>query len=402
MTWLVAVNPLLAAVDADQARDSRRAERAVEREEELYDDANEALDDQNWRAAADKFRKVVAMKMSHADDAMYWLAHSLNKLGERGEALALLTELQKTFPKSKWLQDAKVLDVQIRQSSGQRVEPEDTSDEDVKLMAINGLLSSNPERALPLLEQILVSKQSSKVKDKALFVLSQSSSPRALEVLGRIARDRSKPEMQSRALRYLGIKGDDDSRRVLGEVYASSNDREVKSTIMKSYMISGDSGRLLALAKTEPDEALRGDAVRQLGVMGARNELAALYATEKSTEVRKRIIKSMFIGGSADKLAEIARTEAVLELRLEAIKSLGLVGGEGAGRQLVSLYETNPGSSEIRKAALQGLFLKGDAKALIALARKEKDPAMKKAIVSKLSIMGSDEATDYMMELLKD
>ena len=36
----------------------------------------------------------------------------------------------------------------------------------------------------------------------------------------------------------------------------------------------------------------------------------------------------------------------------------------------------------------------------MALARKEQDPAMKKEIVQKLSLMHSKVATDYLLELL--
>ncbi len=49
---------------------------------------------------------------------------------------------------------------------------------------------------------------------------------------------------------------------------------------------------------------------------------------------------------------------------------------------------------------INGLFIQGNAKALIALARKETDPAMKKEIVTKLSVMGSKDATDFLMEIL--
>ena len=42
-----------------------------------------------------------------------------------------------------------------------------------------------------------------------------------------------------------------------------------------------------------------------------------------------------------------------------------------------------------------------NAKALVGLARSERDPAMKKEIVQRLSRMKSPEATDYMLELLK-
>ena len=400
------MNPLMAGAmpvfaDGDgQDRASERAERAVEREEELYDDATDALDEQDWREAADKFRRVLNLKMSHADAAAYWLADAQNKIGLRPEALASLLELQKTFPKSQWAVDGQALEVEIRQSSGQKVEPDEISDEDVKLMAVNGLMNTDPERAVPILEGILKGKQSPKVKDKALFVLSQSGSPKALDILGRVARDSSRPDMQRKALRYLGIMGGDDSRRVLEEVYTATGDPNIKKSILKSYMISGDNARLLKLAKTESDPDLRSDAVTQLGVMGAKNELSALYATEKSIEVREDIIKAMFIGGNAEKLGDIARTETVLELKIAAIKNLGLMGGDESANLLLSLYDGGP--HEVKKAVINGLFLQGNAKALISLAKKEKDGSLKKAVISKLSIMGDEEATDYLLELLKE
>jgi hypothetical protein len=51
---------------------------------------------------------------------------------------------------------------------------------------------------------------------------------------------------------------------------------------------------------------------------------------------------------------------------------------------------------------INGLFLQSNAKALIGLARKEKDPAMKKQLVSKISLINSDETEKYLLELLNE
>ena len=53
-----------------------------------------------------------------------------------------------------------------------------------------------------------------------------------------------------------------------------------------------------------------------------------------------------------------------------------------------------------RAEIVNALFIQGNAKAMVDLARKETNPEMKKMIVSKLSIMGSKDATEYMLELL--
>ena len=45
-------------------------------------------------------------------------------------------------------------------------------------------------------------------------------------------------------------------------------------------------------------------------------------------------------------------------------------------------------------------FIQGNAKALVNLARNEKDPELRKTAVEKLSVMNSKESTDFMMEIL--
>jgi hypothetical protein len=49
---------------------------------------------------------------------------------------------------------------------------------------------------------------------------------------------------------------------------------------------------------------------------------------------------------------------------------------------------------------IKSLFLQGNAKALIEIARQETDPELKQEAVKKLSLIGSKEATDYLMEIL--
>jgi HEAT repeat protein len=165
-------------------------------------------------------------------------------------------------------------------------------------------------------------------------------------------------------------------------------------------MTSGDRDRLLTLAKGETDASLRGEAVRQLGVIGARAELSQLYQSESSVDVKKQILQAMFVGGDADHLAELAKNERDPELRKSAIRNLGLMGKTRTADTLVTIYNADS-SADVRKTVVNALFVQNNATALVTLARAEKNPEMKKEIVSKLSNMHSKEATDYLMELLK-
>jgi HEAT repeat protein len=166
-------------------------------------------------------------------------------------------------------------------------------------------------------------------------------------------------------------------------------------------MIAGDRARLLALAKTETVPELRGEAVQQLGVMGAHAELSDLYSTETTVDVKKRIIQAMFVGGSSDKLIELAKSEKDPQLRRAAVRNLGLMGAARTGDAIKAIYlsDTTP---EIRREAINALFLQSNGRVLVELARAEKDPQMKKEMVSKMTNMSkSKEVTDYLLELLK-
>lgn len=385
---------------ADRDDDDKK-ESKIEKEEQLYDEASDLLDEREWQKAATRFDRVVQMRMTHADSALYWMAYAENKMGQRSEALNTLVLLQKTYPKSRWVEDGKALEVEVRQGAGQHIDAQKVDDEELKLMALSGLMSNDSERAVPLLEGIINNpKASPKLRERALFVLSQSSSPKATELLARMARG-SSPELQSKAIRYLGIMGGDRNRQLLADIYTSSTDLALKKSILRSFMISGDRTRLLNIARAEQNQELRGDAITQLGVSGARNELADLYTAEPTVELRKKIIQAMFIGGNAEKLGEIARSERNEELRIAAIRNLGLLGGSKSGQILLTIYQTDS-NPEVRRSVINGLFLQNNAAVMVQLARAEKDPELKKSIISKLSIMHSKEASDYLMEFLRE
>jgi HEAT repeat protein len=372
-----------------------------DRADELYDEGREAIEDGKYDRALDRFSSLVDLKSNRTDAALYWKAYSLAKLGRRAEALSALADLQQRFKDSKWIKDAKALDFEVRQGSGQTVAPESQNDEDLKLMALRGLMNSDPERATPIIEQMLAGTNSPKVKDRALFVLSQSGSSRARDIIGGVAKGGSNPDLQLRAIHYLGIMGGGDNRQVLADVYRGSTDASVKRSIIRSFMVAGDRTRLLSLARTETAPELRGEAVQQLGVMGAHTELADLYATETSVDVKKRIIQAMFVGGSSDKLIELAKTEKDPQLRRTAVRNLGLMGASRTGDAIKSIYQSDT-APEIRREAINALFLQNNGRVLVELARAEKDAQMKKEMVAKMSVMSkSKEVTDYLLELLK-
>jgi HEAT repeat protein len=381
-------------------RDRERAQQARERVETSYERAQDAIEREQWTQAIERFGAIVAANAPRADAALYWRAYAFDKLNRQADALTAVAQLLKTYPTSRWLNEAKALEIQVRQRAGQPVSPDQQNDEDLKLLAIQGLSQSDPEQAVPLLEKFLQGNQSPRLKERALFVLAQSGSARARQVITGVARGNSNPDLQQKAIQYLGMNGTPANRQILGEIYESTNDIDIKRRILRAFMMSGDRQRVLAAATGEKSTELRVEAVRQLGMMGARDELWQLYQKEQSVDVRQQMLQGMMMSGDATHLIEVANSDSNMDLRRQAIRQLGMVGASRAGEALVTIYtrQTDPG---IKSAAIEALFIQGNAEALVGLARKETDRDMKRRIVEKLSIMRSPAATNYLLELLK-
>jgi HEAT repeats len=385
----------------DRAEEKReREQERLDRLSELYDDGREALDEDHYERAEAKFDQLAQMNGNQTDAALYWKAYAENRMGKKDTALATIADLKKRFPQSRWQKDAAALEIEVRQSSGQPANPEAQKNDELRMLALQGLINSDPDRAIPFLGKLLEGSSSPKEKSKALFVLAQSGRPEAREVLGKIARGQSNPDLQRKAIQYLGLFGGTEARKTLAEVYASSTDPGIKRSILHSYMIAGDKEHLFEAAKSEKNDDVKREAIRQLGLVHGQNELQQLYRMDNSPEVRRELLKAFFLSADAPKLLEVAQADKDPELRRDAIRNLGLIHSDDAGKALQSIYakETDRG---VKEEVLNSFFIQGNASAIVAIARSEKDPDLKRVAVSKLSIMHSKEATDYLMEILQ-
>ncbi len=392
----------LAADFAQERGRDREAElraREREREAQLYSEGWNAAGDSRWDRALSYFNRVIELNGSKLDAALYWKAYAQNRLGQRAEALTTIAELTKNHPASTYRKQASVLEAEVRRDVGQPVRPQDSANDEVKLMALQALQHTAPEEAIPMLEKLLEGTSGPKVKQRALFVLAQSKSPRARDVLRNFAKGGSTPELQSQAIQYLGVHGGPESRALLAEVYGGTTDVDVKRRILRAFMVAGEKDRLLKAAQGEQNPELRSEAVGQLGHMQAHEELWQLYQKESSVDVKRRILRAMQVGGSVDRLIELAKSEQSPELRREVVRTLGLTRATRTGDVLVQIYGSDT-NLDVRKAVVNALFLQENATALVALARKEQDITLKKDLVSRLAHMRSKIATDYMIELL--
>jgi tetratricopeptide (TPR) repeat protein len=376
--------------------DPQAAEKANAHEDELYQQGTQALSDGNFDDAVAKFDQVAKMRGRRADAALYWKAYALKNAGNKGQALATIAELKKNYPQSRYVHDAAAMGVEL---SGSSADPETVNSDEEKLMALNKVMENDPDKGITYATKWIQSTNSSKVKERILFILSQSDSEKAQQALLSIAKTSNDVGLQKRAIRSLGMSGSSRNRAALKEIYLSSSSMEVKKAVFQGWLMSGDKEDVLAVAQQEKTPELRREAIHYLGIMGGSAELRQLYKQGGDPETKEALIQAMGVGGDVQGLIEVAQTEKDPEVRRRAVRNLGIFGGQEGSNALLAIYSSQA-DLETKKEVINALFLNNAGKQMVALARKETNPELKRELVQKMSLMSSPEITEYMMEIL--
>jgi len=370
------------------------------RDGSLYGRGQTALDDHKYDVALDDFTEVVARGGPNADGALYWKAYTLNKLGRRDESVATIGQLRTSFPQSHWLEDAKALELEVKQAAGKPVSPDSESDDELKLMALNGLSRTDPARAFPAIEKLLKGPASPALKKRAIFVLASNNAPQAQQMLEQIARGNSNPDLQLTAIRYmLDNKQFPNRTATLYEIYGSTNNVSVKREIINALRNNNDTEHLVQIYKTEKDSDLRASALSGLGDRNGNAELWTLYQGETTPEGKIQILNVMYNSGNVERLYDVARTDKDSKVRIKAIEVLSQNRAANLGEMLTNLYGSEQ-DVQVKRAILNQISSQRNAKALVDMYHKENNFELKKTILTHLGNMRTAEANELYMEIL--
>lgn len=366
----------------------------------MYQNGLRDIENHQYDQALSEFNMVVSRAGVRAEGALYWKAYVLNKLGHGADAQAAIDTLRKTYPSSHWLDDAKALELEVKQSKGP-VSPESETDDDIKVLALNGLMQSDPEKALPQVENLLKGPHSPKLKRQALYVIAENNTPKAQQMLEQIARG-GNPDLQVRAIQFMSEKRNPNTPKILLEIYTSTSDPAVKRAILDSFSNNRDKDRILTILKSERDGNMRRQAIDRLGDVDGQPELWQIYQSETTTEGKMAVLEAMHRNGNIDKLVEVARTDKDPKVRQRAIEVIASQESGSPTSALVSLYSSEQ-DERVKSTIIDHLSgRRGDCKPLVDVARSEKDIKMKMRLVERLSNMtrSCPAASDYLTEIL--
>ncbi len=311
-------------------------------EDALYDQGSRMLQKRDYEGAEQTFGELMKRGGSRAEGAAYWQAYALNKLGRKAEALAALAEFEKRSANSRWLNDAKALELEVRQSQGQSVSPESQNDDELKLMALASLMSTEPSRAVPVLRKVLAGTSSLMVKEQALFVLAQSQSAEARSALVDLVKGKGNPDLQLKAVEMVGMRGGPETAALLAEVY-STGDNVLKKRALQGLMMARATDKLLMIARTETDPTLRVEAIRMVG-MGRDgtfpvDTIRQMYATEKERKAKMALLDALAMRKQGKALEEIVRAESDVQMKREALHRLQMADPKAAQDVIISILE---------------------------------------------------------------
>jgi HEAT repeat protein len=261
-----------------------------------------------------------------------------------------------------------------------------TAAEELSLAALEGLMGQSPERALPIIKKVLAGSQTTLVKQRALFVLSQIDSPEAREILAQTARS-TDAAMRGEAIRNIGIGGDPKSLDALMAIY-NAGSADVKQEVLQAWMIAGHKQAVYQVALNAKTEEEASQAIRMLGAMGASEELRKLGERPNAA---RGLIDAFAISGDLASLRKIAEGTGERSVRLEAVQKIGIIDGEAAHTALREIY-TRSTDAEFKDAALHGLLIAGDEQSVLTLYRAATTHEEKRSLLRVLSMMDGDAA----------
>ncbi|MEO7274606.1 MAG: HEAT repeat domain-containing protein [Vicinamibacterales bacterium] len=346
------------------------------------------------------------------DEALYWLAHSLNQSGDAASAIATIKRLERDYPASLWVKPAGSLrlDIAVHLQRNDVLwwtavpptpptpavapvapappapplprpampgaaapmppprPPTPPSPAPARAPAYAPAPPPPPPLAPPLPPPAWlpdVYRPDTDLRIQALGSLMRTDAVRVIPILRSIALDPSDPREASRAVFVLAQAGTPEARNIVVQVAT----------------LAADPVRIAA--------------VRELGRFAGADvatQLMQVYSTSNSP-VKLQIVTSLGERAERGALFKIAEVETDVQVKARAIVSLGQAGG---GAQLRLLYAR--AKRDDKRPIILGLFNARAEDDLIRIAEQEKDPGLRAEVLLRLRFLGTPKAKEYLQK----
>lgn len=368
----------------------------------LYRAAYAYLNRQEYRQAADRFSNL---RTRHPNsryfcDAAYYEALSRHRLGTQADLRTGYRVLEglgaRCTTGARSREDmpelaarinnalARVGDAEAAErlkraaSEGQNVC--DREERSIKIDALNALAQMDPQTANPVLRSVLNTKDvcSAPVRRQAIDLVARRNDTASVALLVQIARNEADPQNQLEAVRALGRMSSDAAYGGLEALIRSSNDERIQMEAAGA-MARNDNTRVQAavralIERKDVSERIRLSAINSLAGRNLTTEYwQTLYGRVESEELRKAILNALSRNNS-DEVQQF----------------------------LLGLARNPAEPSTIRAAALSRVRSTAPIADLYKIFEAADSRSMRITIVAGLSQRKEPEATDRLIDILKN
>ena len=381
--------------------------------------AKDYIADEQWTRAIAELRIVVAdPKDKSRDEALYWLAHSLNQAGDSAAAITTIRRLEREYPTSLWVKPAGSLRVDIAVhlqrsdvlwwmavppappapavAAAPRAPSVPPAAPTPPVFATPPAPAAPPTPPAPLAP----GHRPLPPPPAAPHVAPAFPTPPVPPAAWLPEEYRPDADIRIQALDRLMVT---DATRVIPIlkqiVLASENAREAS----RALFVLAQSGRpearqtvvQVAMLASEP---VRIAAVKELGRFGgpdASQDLMRVYANS-DLAVKMQVVTSLGERAERTALLQIARAEKDPSVKATAIMTAGQAGGPEVKEQLRLLYKQV--GMDAKRPIILGLFSARAEDELIRIADEEKDPQLRAEALMRLRLLGTPRAKAYLQK----
>jgi HEAT repeat protein len=371
---------------------------------EAYQRAREELNRRRYEQAAVAFAALRSEhpRSGYVGDSFYWQAFALSREAGRrnlADAAELLATQASEYPNADTRVSAGELLVRIEGQLARRgdasaaaaiarqaVDPCE-EEQEIRMAALSALLNMNSERAVPILEEVLQSRDecSAELRRRAVFLISQHMTDGTVDILLDLAHRNPDPdpEVREQAIFWLHQVDTPEALDALESILTESDDPQMQERAIFAISQRGGDERAVAILK---DYAMRSDVDREL------RENAIFWISQHPDA-----------GGAAFLIELYPRLEDD-ELRERAVFGIAQAGGVESRDWLMDRAMDANEAIDVRKNALFWAGQMGDVQAaeLRRIYGTVEDLEMKEQVIFVASQRSEAEIVDFLMEVARD
>ena len=283
---------------------------------QAYTRAREALNARRYQEAAEAFARLREQypRSGYVADSYYWQAFALSRGSAQSDyrrALELLRTQIAQYPSAATIADARELQVRVEgqlarmgdaraaQSITQQATEACGPEQELRVAALSALLNMNAEQAIPILKEVLQSRDacSAELRRQAVFLISQKMTDESVDILLDLAHGNPDPDpkVREQAVFWLSQVRSEAALDALVDILSENDDPDVQEKALFALSQHRSDRATQVLRRYAEDAsapaALREQAIFWIGQTGGDPQyLMDLYGRIQDPDLKEKVI----------------------------------------------------------------------------------------------------------------